>query len=399
MMRIAKPLSPLHRRLLPDNPDIGYTPYFWLLYLLFLLPGLFFARWSAISVWLTLLSVIVFLPLYFRSFWLEGRAMIYNNLLIALVGMLLLPINISACTYFIYAAAGIGFISNMRHALVIISGLAAVLILQSWLLGFPTLAMLMPAALVLMIGCANLFHGAMMRKNHSLRLSQAEVTRLATVAERERISRDLHDLLGHSLSLITLKAELAGKLLQREDIARAGQEVDDLERISRTALSEVREAVSGYRQADLHDELQHAGGALSSAGIKLNLSGSYSDLPSAHDNALAMCVREAVTNIIRHSQASNCWIQFSHDAAQVNLSISDDGESSEQGISVGSGLKGMQDRLAIMGGALILNQNQGLHLQIQLPLSAITEQSNQNKQAITIDDNEQSQNDACGAGL
>ncbi len=395
-------LSRLNRRLLPDNPDIGYTPYFWLLYLIFLLPGLFFTRWGAISVWLTVLSVIVFLPLYFRSFWLEGQAMVYNNLLIALIGVLLLPINISACTYFIYAAAGIGFISNMRSALVVIFGLGALLVLESWLLGFPTLAMLMPAALVLMIGCANLFHGALMRKNHSLRLSQAEVTRLATVAERERISRDLHDLLGHSLSLITLKAELAGKLLQRENIQRAGQEIDDLERISRTALSEVREAVSGYRQADLHDELQHADEALSSADIKLNLSGEYSDLPSAHDNALAMCVREAVTNIIRHSDANNCWIQFSHDRAQVKLSISDDGEPLKQEIAMGSGLKGMQDRLAIMGGDLTIRQNQGLHLQIQLPTSAISNQShqsNRDKPFIDADDSNQSDDEPYGAGI
>lgn len=378
-MSIANQLRRLHRRLLPDNPDLSYTPYLWLMYLLFLLPGLFFARWDALTVWLTALSVVVFLPLYFRSFWLSGKATIYNSLLIALMGALLLPINISANTYFIYAAAAVGFIANLRYAVMIISGLAAALILESWFLGLPLLAIVIPSLFVLMVGCANIFQGTISRKNNSLRLSQAEVSRLATVAERERISRDLHDLLGHSLSLITLKAELAGKLLKREDIARASQEVGDLERISRTALSEVREAVSGYRQAGLSDELQHATQALQSANINLKLAGSSNDLPDAHDNALAMCVREAVTNVIRHSGAQNCWIRLSRNSGQVSLSIRDDGESSGENIVMGSGLKGMRDRLSIMGGALNIDQSSGLHLEIQLPSLTTADRANTEK--------------------
>ncbi len=373
-MSTTSKLRQLHRRLLPINADIGYAPYLWLFYLFFLLPGLYFEQWSALSIWATLVSVVVFLPLYFYGFRLSNSGeQIRNNLLIGLLGILLLPINSSAGVYFIYAAAGCGFIRNIRVALAIIIGLAVVLVLQSWLLGYPIFAIIMPAAILLIVACANLFQAEIMRKNRTLRRSQAEVSHLATVAERERISRDLHDLLGHSLSLITLKAELAGKLLARDDSDRARQEVADLERISRAALSEVREAVTGYRQAGLEDELRHAAEALQSADIKLELQTELQTLPAAYDNTLAMCVREAVTNVIRHADAGLCRIELSQHDNQIRLTISDDGKPNQHqrsgDIVMGSGLQGMRDRLAGLDGRLRIVQENGLRLEIELPLT------------------------------
>lgn len=365
-------LSKLHRRLLPDNPDIGYTPYLWLFYLLFLLPGLYFTGWAWQACVITIVSVLVFLPLYFRGFWLCGSSAARNCLIVALIGVLLLPVNASASVYFIYASAACGYSGNIRRALMVMVGLAIVLALESWLLGFPKLALLMPTSMMLLIGCANLFHAEIANRNASLRISQTEVSRLAAVAERERISRDLHDLLGHSLSLITLKAELAGKLLQREDIARAEQEVADLENISRTALREVREAVSGYRQAGLDDELQHAEQALQFANISLQLKGRSEALPQEYDNALAMCVREAVTNVIRHAEASSCQISIEQQMDRISVTISDDGpakvDSQKQEVVVGSGLRGMHDRVTALGGSLWLDNSNGMIVSIQLPL-------------------------------
>ncbi len=373
-MKITHHLRRLHQRLLPDSPDIGYSPYLWLMYLLFLLPGLYFSRWNSLSSVLTIFSLMVFLPLYFRGYWLSGRAQILNSLMIGGVGAVLLPWNGSASVYFIYAAAASGFISNTRHALVIIFTLAGTLILESWWLGLPLSALLIAPAFTLMIGSANLFHAAIIRKNASLRISQSEVSRLAAVAERERISRDLHDLLGHSLSLITLKAELAGKLMQRQDVTRASQEISDLERISRTALSEVREAVSGYRQAGLEDELRYAAEALQAADISLQLEGVPDGLPAGHDNTLAMCVREAVTNIIRHADADRCRIQLCSDAGQVRLMIADNGRQLNKAadpLVMGSGLKGMRDRVSMLGGVLDIRPQEGLQLDIRLPLPAV----------------------------
>lgn len=367
-MNVASALGRLHRRLLPDDPSIGYQPYLWLMYLLFLLPGLYFIQWDTSAVVLTVLSVIVFLWLYFRGFWLSGNALIYNALLIAMMGALLLPFNASASTYFIYAAAAVGIINNVRFSLIFIIGLACMLLLESWLLDLSLFAMLIPAGFVLMVGFASLFQGIIIRKNNSLRISQAEVSRLATVAERERISRDLHDLLGHSLSLITLKAELAGKLLKRQETQRARQEIDDLERISRTALGEVREAVSGYRQAGLISELQHASEALQSASIQTHLDVASDNLSATHDHTLAMCVREAITNVIRHSEARNCWITLEQDAHNTELSIRDDGKLPTIKLEPGSGLNGMRDRLQMLNGNLSIQQRDGLHLTITLPV-------------------------------
>lgn len=367
-------LQRLHRRLLPENAEIGYTPYLWLVYLLFLLPGLYFKGWQPLSVWLSVLSVVVFLPLYFRSFWLYGRnALMFNCVLIAAIGAALLPINSSASVYFIYAAAGVAFINNTRKALLFMLALALWLVAETLLLGYPSIAIVVPAMMVIMIGCANLFHAAMVQKNARLQSSQDEVSRLAAVAERERISRDLHDLLGHSLSLITLKAELAGKLLRRNDTQRATQEVNDLERISREALSEVRQAVTGYRQANLQDELRHARGALHAADIELELQGAVHDLPRAHDNALAMCVREGVTNVIRHAGANRCRIVLAHLGNKIHLSIGDNGkraaDMNKAPIEMGSGLSGMRDRVVALEGSLKIQQQDGLLLEIELPLS------------------------------
>ncbi len=366
-------LKRLHRLLLRGNTDVGYTPYLWLIYLLFLLPGLYFNGWKTMSVWLTVLSVVVFLPFYFRGFRLYGQPqLIANSLVIALLGAGLLPFNSSASVYFIYAAAGVAFINRTRLALLIMAGFALWLVVECWLLGYPVLAIVIPALMVLMIGCANLFHSAIVQKNIRLRASQAEASRLAAVAERERISRDLHDLLGHTLSLITLKAELAGKLLQRDKIQQATQEVAELEQISREALSEVREAVTGYRQADLQDELQHAGKALKSARIALKLSGELNDLPQAYDNVLAMCVREGVTNVIRHAGANHCHIEMARMDNGVRLTISDNGQSNTGNLAVavepGSGLLGMRDRLASLGGSLHIKHQNGVRLEIELPL-------------------------------
>ncbi len=183
-----------------------------------------------------------------------------------------------------------------------------------------------------------------------LRAAREEIARLAVSEERLRFARDLHDLLGHSLSLITLKSELAGRLLTTSP-QRAATEVRDIEGVARQALREVRDAVAGYRQPTLGEELAGAQEMLEAAGIACRIENGAGELDNTTDAVLAWTVREGVTNVIRHSQATRCEIRLSRDGEKVSAEVTDDGESSgREGIVPGSGLSGLAERVAANGG-------------------------------------------------
>ncbi|ADV66705.1 sensor histidine kinase [Deinococcus maricopensis] len=182
-----------------------------------------------------------------------------------------------------------------------------------------------------------------------LQIVQAEKERLAQQAERERISRDLHDLLGHTLSVIALKSELAGKLAGR-DPARAAQEITDVARISRDALQEVRAAVRGYRGSGLTAELARAKIALDTAGVTLDLDTDAPDLPPATEYAMELVLREAITNVVRHAGASRVQVSVTGDADAFTLRITDDGRGMRG--AEGTGLTGMRERVRAHGGTL-----------------------------------------------
>jgi two-component system sensor histidine kinase DesK len=196
------------------------------------------------------------------------------------------------------------------------------------------------------------------------RAAEADMRRLAAVAERERIGRDLHDLLGHTLSVITLKAELAAKVGE-SDPARAIAEIRDVERISRDALAEVRGAVQGYGRATLASELQQARAALASAGAALECEVAEVTLGPATEQALALSVREAVTNVIRHSRAHRCEIRLASSETTVQLDIQDDGCGGTA--PEGSGLLGMRARVAQLGGRVERDGRHGTRITITVP--------------------------------
>lgn len=161
-------------------------------------------------------------------------------------------------------------------------------------------------------------------RNMELSAARAELARLAVAEERERFARDLHDLLGHSLSVIALKAELAGRLLA-DGPSDAAREVGELEHVARTALGEVREAVSGYRQPTLAGELAGARMALSAAGIEADVQESRAALDPTVEAVLAWAVREGATNVIRHSGASRCTLKITSSLTDAGVEVIDDG--------------------------------------------------------------------------
>jgi two-component system sensor histidine kinase DesK len=203
-----------------------------------------------------------------------------------------------------------------------------------------------------------------------LRRTRADLARAAVAEERLRIARDLHDLLGHSLSLITLKAELAGRVIGT-DPGRAASEIAELESVARQSLSDVRTAVAGYRQPDLAGELISARQLLDSAGIVSRISApDTAGLSQEVDAALAWAVREGTTNVVRHSRATHVDISVSTGPAGAVAEISDNGALSTRPRSGGSGLAGLAERVRSLGGDLAAGgvEPHGFRLRVVVPL-------------------------------
>jgi two-component system sensor histidine kinase DesK len=194
-------------------------------------------------------------------------------------------------------------------------------------------------------------------RQRDLSAARRENARLAVEEERNRVARDLHDILGHSLTVITVKAELAGRLM---DVApdRARAEVADLEQLSRDALADVRQAVEGFREISLAGELARAREALSAAGIEASVPNATDDVPSDLRELFAWVVREGVTNVVRHSGAQHCRITLDGDG----VTVSDDGpghdDAGAAGVSArqGNGLRGLRERAAAAGARLVARQ-------------------------------------------
>ncbi|MFC3802177.1 sensor histidine kinase [Cohnella sp. GCM10012308] len=210
---------------------------------------------------------------------------------------------------------------------------------------------------------------------NKLSMANDEIARLSKSEERQRISRDLHDTLGHTLSLITLKSELAERLIAKNP-ERAAVEIRDVQHTSRAALKQLRELVSGMNTATTREETAHASQLLQAAGIRLEAQGEdcLAGLPPLVDNIMAMCLREAVTNAVKHSGASSCRIEwFKHDAG-IAMTVSDDGRgcAAMQGNEAagGSGLRGMRERLRLIEGELEWRSETGAGTQliVKLPL-------------------------------
>lgn len=352
-------------RLLPKDPELGWTPYVWLVYLGFFLLYPVLGKPSALEVALTVAGLVAFLALYFLGYWLRGPKVLWSVGGILLLGVLFVPHNVGASCFFIYAAGFLGWAGPPRFAVGCLIVLLAILGVESWLLDLSPYAWVPAAVFSVIIGAVNIHGGEVARANARLRATQEEVERLAQTAERERIARDLHDLLGHTLSVITLKAELAGKLVER-DPERAGREIREVERISREALREVRTAIAGYRSEGLQAEMARARLALESSGVKLEYFALPVELTPAQETVLALALKEGVTNIIRHSGARMCRISQEEANGEVRLEIRDDGRGGAAPFGVG--LSAMRERVEGLGGRMERQGEGGTTLTVTLPL-------------------------------
>ena len=367
--------------LVPDELQLGWMPVFNLGYLVFLfLPLVFTGRGGSVAeAWYpphlgqvapTLLSVAVFLPLYFAAYRTRGPRLVACMLGIAALGYALLPVNPFANTYLIYAAGFAAFIDRVlwqRSAWLAL--LLAVFLAEIGLLDYPLFVFALTLVIAIGVFVGNHFLVENTRKRAELKLSHDEVRRLAALAERERIGRDLHDLLGHTLSMVALKSELAGKLLDRDPHA-ARREIDEVARVARDALAQVRRAVSGIRAAGLAAELASAKLLLEYDGVAFRYQRADVPLTPELETVLALTLREAVTNIQRHARARHAEVLLERGNGEAVLRISDDGRGGA--LVPGNGLAGMRERIESLGGQLRIDAGagRGTCIEARLPLPA-----------------------------
>ncbi len=291
-----------------------------------------------------------------------------------LLGVWAIPYNVGASSFFIYVVAMLPFCteSNAVFFGVMVLEVATLAVENHFFAQANPVNYAITGFFALVVGLSNLFVAQGKRADLKLRLAQEENVQLVAVAERERIARDLHDVLGHTLSVVVLKAELAGRLLGKGTAqARAAVEIADVERTARTALAEVREAIGGYRSKGLVAEVEQARQTLDAAGVRLVCRETPPSLRAREETVLSLIVREAVTNIVRHAGATECTMEFAVTAdGFASLQVADNGRVAlerQAPLREGNGLRGMRERVQELGGRFRVESGAGTRLVIELP--------------------------------
>jgi two-component system, NarL family, sensor histidine kinase DesK len=344
---------------------LGWQDYAWLVYSVPYLVSAFNSRLAGTETAAMLAGYAVFLVLYLTGQVVRGPRILWIVAGLDLLASGFIPRNPGAGTFFIYGAAAFGGALPVRQAAAALVVQVLVGVTASAILGLPFWYYGMLALISALIGAVTIQAALTEAKDAKLRLAQAEVERLAKLAERERIARDLHDLLGHTLSVVVLKSELARKLIDH-DRTRAAKEMAEVERIARDGLAEVRQAITGYRASGLAAEIDRVREALVSAGIDASIETGTVPLAVAQETALSLALREATTNVIRHAGATRCHIRFYAQDGSVLMEVEDNGRGGEA--PFGNGLTGMRERIQALGGVLRRETDHGTRLLIKLPI-------------------------------
>jgi two-component system sensor histidine kinase DesK len=331
--------------------------------------GCFFLAWfvdppNTTEIALSVGALAGFVALYvFTMRRMDWTVLVAAGLAVCL-GLSMAAMNYGSAVFIVFAAPMIARLPDTRLRVPALIVLGPAVLLGSVLIGAPwyfTLAVVVLSALSGLTASS-----AARRAESELEAEdrQARAAAAAVEAERSRISKDLHDLLGHSLSVISLKADLAARLFeQKPDMAR--QEIEAIQAISREALGEVRDAVSGLRDRSLQGELKSVITALESAEIEVIVQGELPALNAEPEVALVMVLREASTNILRHAQASRVEIAFVREAGRHRISIRDNGRGGRP--AEGNGLSGMRERVEAVDGLFELSVEGGFAVRVSLP--------------------------------
>lgn len=319
-----------------------------------------FTMWGVVWVW----------------FWLRALgnrpaeivAIVANTVLLSIIAMLSpTAVGVGGVLVFAFIVAGVSL--PPRQALWTLLGLSILqVVLMAIRFNPPANAVssLLNSVLVGGIGMG----GRLLWQSYTqLYLARHQLAQLAVSEERLRFARDLHDILGQSLSVLVLKSEVVARQLPADADESLRQEVREIAQVARKSLNDVREAVAGYRQATLSAEISSARAALRAAGIRFVVEDAAGALAPEQDAVLAWCLREAVTNAVKHSGAHEVAVRLSKDNGSAKLDVKDDGEGAVS-LDGGSGLAGMRERVELVGGEVMVEPDNGGGLRVRVTVPA-----------------------------
>lgn len=371
-------MKPIKFQVFPRQ--LGFFPYLFLFYLS--LPIYQLATFeTGLKLYIGYMMVGLFLVTYRQLYFAEGKGSFLPWLMLQMLIIFIFCMGYSTSYLFMgfFSANFIGWYSDKRKFMtayilfVLVETVPLIYHMnQIW---NPGLLYTLPFMIIMMLSPFGI-RSMNRRQKLERELAQAneQIHNLIKGEERMRIARDLHDTLGHTLSLITLKSQLVEKLVG-VNVEQARIEAREIQNTSRAALRQVRELVSDMRTATLTEELREARIILKSADIELTHEGNprYEDIPDTAHNILSLCLREAVTNVVKHSGASRCHLSFDQSESEWMLSIKDDGigvpsGTDGQATREKNGLKGMSERLALIGGTMKIIAEEGTLLIVRVPI-------------------------------
>ncbi|MFD2638119.1 sensor histidine kinase [Piscibacillus salipiscarius] len=362
--------------------NLSLSIYVWIIFSL--LPFYFIFRSTS---WLEAILGIILIAIFFASY----RLSFLSNgwfLYVCVSIMMLINIGMSLVYGYVYFALFLAFfIGNIKHKGGFITLYVVHIVTTLIAAGFSVFTQeelfqyQLPFIVIAILGVILLpinTYNRLKRQKLEAQLVDAneKISQLLVYEERQRIARDLHDTLGQKLSLIGLKSDLAKRLIDK-DTLKAKSEITDINKTARTALKEVRDMLSDMRGAKLDDEIKHVKQLLDAAGIEVTIKGDLElkQSPALVEDVLSMCLKEAVTNVVKHSEASHCLIDINESPNEVKMLIQDDGVGIDQSKqSKGHGLRGISERLEFVNGKFNLKTNSGTRIEIQIP--NVTQQIN-----------------------
>jgi two-component system sensor histidine kinase DesK len=347
--------------------------WIWLVFSLYYFVPVFYMPFSPLGKVLLVGVYCLFVSLYLWAITLHSQQVWKPLLAITLLALAITPYTPGSSTFFSYLGFLLGFSYRTKIWLTITALLVATILALHYRFNYPFPFFAFPALSGLItIGIIGYVEKMRMDARISQIKSHQEIEQLAVIAERERIARDLHDILGHTLSSIALKAELAEKLLSQEKHEQVQQHLSELHQIARNSLSLVRQTVSGYKHRGLSGEVMELCDKLRQSGFVVDLHGEIPQLTPRAETAIILALTELTTNVLRHSNGNHCQIEFQQQCDKIFVRMRDNGEVKT--LVPGNGLQGIQERLHALTGDLQSSIHKGCEFVISLPRRELNQQ-------------------------
>jgi len=349
-----------------DKVLVGDKPIFYLVYMIFYFAPWVFQSPKWIDIAVAAIVLVIFVPVHFWSFGTTGRYRLVAIFVLELFALISAPFHLSFGVFHIYAAAQAGLQPTLKKSAITLAicSLAFVTIGYSFQRSWIEMGFILVMAMFIWVTCMTEFEKD---RRQSVLIRERELDKQhASLMERERIAGDLHDLLGHTLTMVALKSEIANKLLE-VDPKRAQQEILEINQESRSALKNVRAAVTGITSTTLLKEIENAEIALRAAKVSFTVLGDVPKLSIEKDKAASLAIREAVTNVVRHSDATAVKLSFSRDTTDHTVTFEDNGSKVDN--PEGSGLTGLRRRIENIGGEAIIDMLDGVKIEAKLPVN------------------------------